>query len=135
MKRAKSTRQKVSKRSVRVPQNFAEYLPSVPENARAQLKLLRATIRSVLPPATIETISYRIPAFRNRVVLVWFAAFAQHCSLFPTAAVIEAHKSELTNFHTSKGTVHFPLDKPLPTALIKKLVRTRLRQSAGNDLR
>jgi uncharacterized protein YdhG (YjbR/CyaY superfamily) len=135
MKRAKSTKQKVPKKSVRVSQNFEDYLRSVPENARAQLNLLRATIRSVLPPATIETISYRIPAFRNRVVLVWFAAFAQHCSLFPTAAVIEAHKSELANFHTSKGTVHFPLDKPLPTALIKKLVRTRLRQSAGNNLR
>jgi uncharacterized protein YdhG (YjbR/CyaY superfamily) len=52
---------------------------------------------------------------------VWFAAFSNHCSLFPTAAVIEAFKDELKGFSTSNGTIHFPTDKPLPTALVKKL--------------
>jgi uncharacterized protein YdhG (YjbR/CyaY superfamily) len=59
---------------------------------------------------------------------VWFAAFADHCSLFPTAAVIEASKKGLKGFVVSKGTIQFPLDKPLPTALIKKLVRVRVAQ-------
>ena len=61
-------------------------------------------------------------------MLVWFAAFSDHCSLFPTASVIEAFKKELAGFRTSKGTIHFPTDKPLPAALIKKLVKTRVAQ-------
>ena len=59
---------------------------------------------------------------------MWFAAFSNHCSLFPTAAVIDAFKNELKGFSTSKGTIHFPADKPLPTALIKKLVKARVAQ-------
>ena len=59
---------------------------------------------------------------------MWFAAFSNHCSFFPTAAVIEAFKDELKSFSTSKGTIHFPTDKPLPTALIKKLVKARVAQ-------
>jgi len=87
---------------------------------------MRAAIRSVVPAAATETISYGIPAFKTNRVLVWFAAFAEHCSLFPTASVIEEFKSELAGFSTSKGTVHFPTDKPLPIALIKKLVKARV---------
>jgi uncharacterized protein YdhG (YjbR/CyaY superfamily) len=81
-----------------------------------------------LPPNAIETISYRIPAFKYKQVLVWFAAFSDHCSFFPTASIVEAFKSELRGFPTSKGTIRFPIDKPLPTALIKKLVQARLAQ-------
>jgi uncharacterized protein YdhG (YjbR/CyaY superfamily) len=62
-------------------------------------------------------------------VLVWYAAFSNHCSLFPTAAIIEKFKNELKGFPTSKGTIHFPTDKPLPTALIKKLVKARVAQT------
>jgi uncharacterized protein YdhG (YjbR/CyaY superfamily) len=69
-----------------------------------------------------------MPAFKYNGVLVWFAAFSNHCSLFPTAAVIEAFKNELKSFSTSKGTIHFPTDKPLPTALVKKLVKARVAQ-------
>jgi uncharacterized protein YdhG (YjbR/CyaY superfamily) len=65
-------------------------------------------------------------------VLVWYAAFSNHCSLFPTAAVTEQFKNELKDFSTSKGTVHFPLDKPMPVALIKKLVKARVRQNENN---
>ena len=74
-----------------------------------------------MPPEATETISYRIPAFRYKEVLVWFAAFSNHCSLFPTASVIEAFKKELEGFSTSKGTIHFPTDKPLPAPLITHL--------------
>ena len=67
--------------------------------------------------------------WRKRRVVVGFAAFSNHCSLFPTASVVEAFKNELKGFSTSKGTIHFPRDKPLPTALVKKLVKTREAQN------
>ena len=89
---------------------------------------MRAAIRSAVPREATETISYRIPAFKHNGILVWFAAFSDHCSLFPTAAVIEAFKKQLKGFSTSKGTIHFPLDKPLPIALIKKIVKARVAQ-------
>jgi len=90
-------------------------------------------IRSVVPRAATETISYGIPAFKHNKVLVWFAAFSNHCSLYPTASVIEAYKNDLKGFTTSKGTIHFPIDKPLPTALIKKLVKARVAQSESKN--
>jgi len=90
---------------------------------------MRAAIRSAVPPEATETISYRMPAFRTQGgVLAWFAAFSNHCSLFPTASVIEAFKDELKNFSKSKGTIHFPIDKPLPIALIKRIVKARVQQ-------
>jgi len=114
-----------------VPRNVDEYLARVPEPARSTLNRIRAVIRSAVPPAATETISYGMPAFRYKEVLVWFAAFSDHCSLFPTASVIEAYKKELRGFYTSKGTIHFPTDKPLPAALIKKLVKARVAQVEG----
>jgi uncharacterized protein YdhG (YjbR/CyaY superfamily) len=114
-----------------VPRNVDEYLARVPEPARSTLNRIRAVIRSAVPPAATETISYGMPAFRYKEVLVWFAAFSDHCSLFPTASVIEAYKKELQGFYTSKGTIHFPTDKPLPAALIKKLVKARVAQVEG----
>jgi len=99
------------------------------------LNKIRAAIRSAVPPEAIETISYRIPAFKYKGVLVWFAAFSNHCSFFPTAAVIETFKSELKGFSTSKGTIHFPVDKPLPTALVKKMVKLRVAQNESKKRR
>lgn len=89
---------------------------------------MRTVIRSAVPREARETISYRIPAFKHHGILVWFAAFSDHCSLFPTAAVIEAFQKELKSFQTSKGTIHFPLDRPLPVALIRKIVKARVAQ-------
>ncbi|MGA9526594.1 MAG: DUF1801 domain-containing protein [Terriglobales bacterium] len=105
-----------------------EYIARTSEPARGALKTIRATIRSVLPPDATEVISYRIPAFRLKKVLVWYAAFSTHCSLFPTAAVIKKFQNELKGFSTSKGTVQFPLGQPVPAALIRKLVKARLAQ-------
>jgi uncharacterized protein YdhG (YjbR/CyaY superfamily) len=115
-----------------VPASVDEYLAEVDEPARAMLVRMRALIRSALPPEATEIISYRMPAFKLKKVLVWFAAFSNHCSLFPTAAVIDAFKDELKGFETAKGTIHFPLDKPLPAALIKKIVKVRLQQALGS---
>ncbi len=112
-----------------VPKNTDEYLATVPEPARSTLNKIRTVIRSVVPPEATEAISYGMPAFKYKGVLVWFAAFSNHCSLFPTASVIEAFKHELKGYCTSKGTIHFPLDKPLPAALVKKMVKARIAQN------
>jgi uncharacterized protein YdhG (YjbR/CyaY superfamily) len=108
--------------------NIDEYLAAVAEPARSTLKKMRAIIRDTVPPETIETISYGIPTFKYKGSLIWFAAFSDHCSLFPTASVIEAFQEELKSYETSKGTIRFPVDKPLPTALLKKLVKARVAQ-------
>jgi uncharacterized protein YdhG (YjbR/CyaY superfamily) len=114
------------------PKNIDEYLAGVPEPGRGTLEKIRAAIRSVAPPEATEVISYGIPAFKSKNgVLVWFAAFSKHCSLFPTASVIETFKKELKGFTISKGTIQFPTDKPLPVALVKKMVKARIAQVEG----
>jgi uncharacterized protein YdhG (YjbR/CyaY superfamily) len=112
-----------------VPKNIDEYLARVPEPARSTLNKIRAVIRSVAPPEATEAISYGIPAFKYKGMLMWFAAFSKHCSLFPTAAVIEAFKKDLKGFTISKGTIQFPVDKPLSAALVKKMVKARIAQN------
>lgn len=111
------------------PKSVDEYIAGAPEPARAMLVKMRAAIQSALPAKATGIISYRMPAFKLNKVLVWFAAFQKHCSLFPTAAVLEQFKDDLAGYKTSTGTVQFPLDKPLPIALIKKLVKARLELS------
>ena len=103
-----------------------DYIARTPEPARSMLRKMRAAIRAAVPPDTAEIISYRIPAFKRKRVLVWYAAFANHCSLFPTGSIIEAFQRDLDGYVISKGTIQFPLDRPVPTALIKKLVRARV---------
>jgi uncharacterized protein YdhG (YjbR/CyaY superfamily) len=128
VKKAKSGKRSSATKGSGAPQNVDEYLAGVPEPARSALNKLRAAIRSAVPSEATEIISYRIPAIKYKGVLLWFAAFSDHYSLFPTAAVVEAFKDELKGFSTSKGTIHFPLEKPLPIALIKKLVKARVAQ-------
>jgi uncharacterized protein YdhG (YjbR/CyaY superfamily) len=126
MKKAKSASRGSSPKSKNAPKTVDEYLDTIPEPARSTLNTLRATIRAAAPPESIEVISYGIPAFRHREILIWYAGFSNHCSLFPTAAVIEAFKKELKGFVISKGTVQFPTDKPLPAALVKKMIKARV---------
>ena len=129
MKKVKSSNRKSPARAKDGVKNVDEYLARVPEPARSTLNTIRAAIRSAAPLEATETISYGIPAFKHKEVLVWYAAFSKHCSLFPTASVIEAFKDELKNFSLSKGTIQFPTDKPMPAALVKKLVKARVSQS------
>lgn len=117
------------------PKTVDEYLAGVPEPARTTLNKIRAAIRSAVPPQATEAISYRMPAFKYNGVLVWFAAFANHCSLFPTAAVIAELRDELQGLATSKGTIQFPIDKPLPAALVRKLVKLRVVQNESKKRR
>ena len=129
MRKAKSGNRSSAAIGADAPRDVDEYLARVPEPARATLQKMRAAIRSAVPPEASETISYRIPAFKHKRVLVWFGAFSDHCSLFPTASVVAMFKNELKGFATSKGTIQFPTDKPLPIGLIKKLVKARVAQN------
>ncbi|HEY6936748.1 MAG TPA: DUF1801 domain-containing protein [Terriglobales bacterium] len=135
MKKTKSRARVFTPAQRGVPKTVDEYLAGVPEPARSTLQKVRAAIRSAAPPEATETISYGIPAFRYNGVLVWFAAFARHCSLFPTASVIEKFKSELKGYTISKGTIQFPTDKPLPAALIQKMMKARIEQMKANKRR
>ena len=106
-----------------------DYLADVSPEARATLEKLRQTIKSVAPNA-VEVISYQVPTFKlDGRMLVSYAAFKNHCSFFPGAAPIKAHEDELKSYQTSKGTIRFATGKPLPAALVKKLVRTRIKEN------
>ncbi len=135
MKKSASRDRSSGTKSKITPKNIDEYLAGVPEPARSTLQRVRAAIRSAVPPEATEAISYGMPAFKHNGVLVWFAAFSNHCSLFPTAAVIEEFKDELEGYSLSKGTIHFPPDKPLPAALVKQLVKARVAQNESRKRR
>jgi len=111
-----------------------EYLAETPEPARTTLQHIRKVIKSVVPKETTEVISYRIPMFKFNGMLVGYAAFAKHCSLFPTGSgVIEKFRKELKGYATSRGTIQFPPDKPLPDALIRKIVKERVKENREWD--
>jgi len=131
VKKLKSKKRIAAAKANGTQKTVDEYFARVPEPARSTLREMRAAIRSVVPPEATEVISYQIPAFKHKVVLVWYAAFSNHCSLFPTASVIEALRDELKGYSTSKGTIHFPVEKPLPIALIKKVVEARVAKVGG----
>jgi len=118
------------------PRDIDEYLAGVPEPARSTLRKVRAVIRSVVPAETTETISYGIPTLKYGKPLVGFAAFSDHCSFFPmNSSLVEVFKDELEKFDTSKGTIRFALDKPLPAALLKKLVKARIAENERKNAR
>ncbi|MBI4822218.1 MAG: DUF1801 domain-containing protein [Deltaproteobacteria bacterium] len=103
-----------------------EYLDKVPEAQRAALERVRRIIHEVAPEVE-ETISYRVPTFDLNGHLVGFAAFKEHCSLFPMdGSTVEAFASELGDYETSKGTIQFTLERPLPDTLIRRIVEARL---------
>ena len=113
-------------RTMRAVKTVDEYLSQIPEPARSTLEKVRAAIRSAVPKDATEVISYGMPAFKHKKPIVWYAAFSDHCSLFPTPAVIEKFKKELAGYRTSKGTIQFPSDKAIPAALVKKMVKARI---------
>src|ERR1700730_4850580 len=114
------------------PRTIDEYLAGVNADQRAALEKLRRTIRTVAPKAE-ECISYGLAAFRlNGRPLVGFAAWANHCAFYPmSSATVKAFQDQLKGFETSKGTIRFSTDKPLPTWLVKKLVKARMAARGG----
>lgn len=107
-----------------VPKTVDEYLARVPEPQRSTLDKVRAVIQSVLPEGATEVISYRIPCVKYKGMLVGYAAFTDHCSLFGmSSTLLGPFKEELKKYSTSKGTIRFAIDKPLPATLIKRLVK------------
>lgn len=109
-----------------------EYLARVPEPAQTTLRKLRATIKAAAPKDATEGISYGMPAFRYKGALVAYAAFKKHCSFFPMqASLIDEMKAELKPYRTAKGTLQFPMDKPLPATLVKKMVKARAVENAA----
>ena len=107
-----------------------EYLRHVPPKPRAALQRLRTTIKAAAPGA-VEVISYGMPAFKHRGrMLVYYAAFKDHCSLFPASGrVIAAHKTDLKDYYVFKGTIRFTPDKPLPATLVKRMVKARIEEN------
>jgi uncharacterized protein YdhG (YjbR/CyaY superfamily) len=118
------------------PGTIDEYLAAVGGRQRAALEKLRRIILAAAPGAE-ECISYQLPAFRlNGRLVVCFGAWSQHCALYPmSAAWIAAHREELGDFETSKGTIRFSPSRPLPAALVRKLVRDRIAQNAAKRKR
>ena len=116
------------------PQTIDEYLAFLSNEKRAALEKLRKAIKSAAPKAQ-ECISYGIPGFRlGGRYLMGFGAAANHCSFYPGAYPVEAHKDELKAYDTSKGTIRFQADSPLPATLVRKLVKTRIAEYAGKPI-
>ena len=135
-KKAASAKRGSSARSDDGSKDVDNYLAAVSEPARSTLNTIRATIRSAVPPEATEGISYGIPVFKYKGALVWFAAFSKHCSFFPgSLAAIAASKNELKDYQTSKGTIRFSVDKPLPATLVRKLVKARIAENERRERR
>jgi len=114
-----------------VPETVDKYLAGVPSDRRAALQELRKTIRSVAPDAD-EVISYHMPAFRHHGILVYYAAFEHHCSLFIASPTVQRRfAGELKPYARGKGTVHFAPDRPLPAALVRRIVTARVAENEG----
>ena len=111
-----------------VPTTHDEYLASVPSDTRATLQTLRKTIRSAAPDAE-EVISYQMPAFRHHGMLVYYAAFRDHCSLFVGGEAREKFAAELKPCAGGKGTVQFTTQRPLPAGLVRRIVKARVAEN------
>ena len=106
-----------------------DYIESFPEETQRVLSKLRAIIKAAAPEAT-EKISYNMPAFYLKGNLVYFAAYKHHVGLYPLPHVIEAFRTELEGYKTGKGSIQFPLDRPLPEDLITRIVRQRVKENS-----
>lgn len=110
------------------PKNVDAYIARAPKEMRSRLRELRATIRKAAPKAE-ERISYRMPYYAYKGRLAYFAAFTKHISLFIPSPIVEEHKKELKDYVTTTAAVHLSPDKRLPVALVKKLVRARMKRN------
>ena len=114
------------------PKSITEYIDAAPQEAQKKLRELHACIRKSAPGAT-ESLKWGMPAFSYRRILVTFAAHKTHIGFYPTPSAVSAFAKELSKFVTAKGSIQFPLEKPLPLPLIRKITTFRLRESIEKD--
>jgi uncharacterized protein YdhG (YjbR/CyaY superfamily) len=122
----------VMKKAKAKPKTVAAYINGAPKDAQKKLREMRACIRAAAPGAT-EELKWGMPAFSKRRILVTYGAFAHHIGFYPTAAAVQAFAVDLSGYVTAKGTIQFPLDKPLPRALIRRITAFRVRESETQD--
>ena len=115
-----------------VAKDIDAYLSTQPQHVRVMLEDLRQTIRKAAPKAE-EAISYQMPAFKFHGMLVYFAGYKNHIGFYPTSSAIKAFAKELSAYGGAKGTVRFPLDKPIPMALIRKIVKHRIKENLAKE--
>ncbi len=118
----------------RMPATIDEYIADFPPDIREKLEAVRAMIRRAAPQAT-ERISYRMPTFWLEGNLVHFAAFRNHIGFYPTPSGIEGFQAELEPYKNAKGSVQFPLDRPLPLELMERIVRYRVEENLAKAAR
>ena len=114
------------------PNTITEYINAAPKEAQKKLREMRACIREAAPGA-MESLKWGMPAFSYRRILVTFAAFKHHIGFYPTPAAVKAFAKDLSKFATAKGSIQFPLEKPLPLQLIRKITAFRVRESIEED--
>jgi uncharacterized protein YdhG (YjbR/CyaY superfamily) len=114
------------------PKSIAEYINAAPKEARKKLREMRVCIRKAAPGSK-ESLKWGMPAFSYRRILVTFAGFKHHIGFYPTPSAVTAFANDLSKFATAKGSIQFPLDKPLPLPLIRKITAFRVRESVEQD--
>jgi uncharacterized protein YdhG (YjbR/CyaY superfamily) len=114
------------------PKSITEYINAAPKEAQKKLREMRACIRAAAPGAE-ESLKWGMPAFSYRRILVTFAAFKHHIGFYPTPSAVKAFANDLAKFATAKGSIQFPLEKPLPLPLIRKITAFRVRESIEED--
>jgi uncharacterized protein YdhG (YjbR/CyaY superfamily) len=114
------------------PKSITEYINAAPKEAQKKLREMRACIRKSAPGAK-EGLKWGMPAFSYRRILVAFAAHKHHIGFYPTSSPVKAFKKDLSKFVTARGSIQFPLEKPLPLPLIRKITAFRVRESVEQD--
>ena len=114
------------------PKSITEYINAAPKEAREKLREMRTCIRAAAPGAK-ESLKWGMPAFSYRRILVTFAAYKHHIGFYPTPSAVRAFANDLSKFVTAKGSIQFPLEKPLPLPLIRKITAFRVRESIEED--
>ena len=114
--------------------SISQYIAAAPKAAQKKLREMRATLKKVAPKAE-EGIKWGMPAFTEKRILFMFGAFKHHIGLFPTPSALKGMKNVLAKYKRGKGSIQFPLDKPLPKALIRKIATYRVKESRAKDAR
>ncbi len=114
------------------PTTVAEYIDAAPREARQKLRQMRAAVRAAAPGA-VESIKWQMPSYSYKRILVIFAAHKHHIGFYPTPSAVKSFSKELSKFNTAKGSIQFPMEKPLPLPLIRKITAFRVRESVERD--